>query len=273
MNAPKQHSIDHEDKLLFSLGNTFKPDEEEFEKKIIARLAHERVHPLIETRTSNIKRKSVSVYRLAYVSIFLFLPLMLYLNFGNPFVASPTAQVVAAVGEFSFSNDPTGNKIFSGEIIQTGKDNQISFLMEDRSFVRMDVESKVQTVKPRYIHFLQGRMHAQVAQTSDREQFQIKTSQVEITVLGTEFEVTSSKNSTTVTVIEGKVQVKAQGRTEILEANETLTLSVQDRNAKKQIVNAVQPLWLNRLIEAESKSPVMNVMGKHFPSRSLNALN
>lgn len=272
MNTSKQNFIEKEDELLYTLGNAFKPDEAEFEKKMVARLAHQRAHPLIETRTSNVKARRISVVRLAYASLFLFISVVVYLLIGNPFVTSPIAQVVAAVGEFSLSDDPTGNKLYSGQVIQTGKNNQITLLMEDRSIVRMNVESKVKAVKPRLLLFQQGRMYAQVTQTPDRKQFQIKTPQVEITVLGTEFEVTSTENSTTVTVIEGKVKVKANGRTEILEANETMTVSVQSRYTKKQKVNAVQPLWLDQLIQAESKSPVMNVMEKHFPSRSFNSL-
>ncbi|MEM8889880.1 MAG: FecR domain-containing protein [Bacteroidota bacterium] len=96
--------------------------------------------------------------------------------------------------------------------------------------------------------FLQGEAFFEVEKG---KKFDIKLKDGTVSILGTSFLITEMKDSLEVVCFSGKVQVKAYGYEEILEAGEKV-LAVKDQAPERAETALVQPLWLSTNISLKN---------------------
>jgi transmembrane sensor len=83
--------------------------------------------------------------------------------------------------------------------------------LEDGSRILLDTQSRVRvdyTATARDVELLEGRAHFEVAKDAHRP-FRVRTESVEVVAVGTKFDVATLRGRTTVTLIEGHVNVRS----------------------------------------------------------------
>jgi transmembrane sensor len=83
--------------------------------------------------------------------------------------------------------------------------------LEDGSRILLDTQSRVRvdyTATARDVELLEGRAHFEVAKDA-RRPFRVRTESVEVVAVGTKFDVATLRGRTTVTLIEGHVNVRS----------------------------------------------------------------
>jgi transmembrane sensor len=92
---------------------------------------------------------------------------------------------------------------------QIGESRPIN--LEDGSRILLDTQSRVRvdfTATARDVELLEGRAHFEVAKDA-RRPFRVRTESVEVVAVGTKFDVATLRGRTTVTLIEGHVNVRS----------------------------------------------------------------
>jgi transmembrane sensor len=94
--------------------------------------------------------------------------------------------------------------------IQTGLSETRSVALEDGSHIVLDRSSRLRvafTTDARNVELLDGQAHFEVAKDS-RRPFRVRTGSAEVIAVGTMFDVSTQATRTTVTLIEGRVNVR-----------------------------------------------------------------
>lgn len=115
-----------------------------------------------------------------------------------------TVFLAVAVSIFYFTTP--GPVIYS-----TGVGEQMSFPLEDGSVVTLNAQSSLElayTETERYVRLIQGEALFAVAKDADRP-FQVHTGRTVVRAVGTQFNVRFRGEDTTVTVVEGIVEVRS----------------------------------------------------------------
>ncbi len=122
--------------------------------------------------------------------------------------------VIAALGAvawvaFGLQWEPVAPVARSQYQTQIGETRPID--LEDGSRILLDTQSRVRvdfTATARDVELLEGRAHFEVAKDA-RRPFRVRTESVEVVAVGTRFDVATLHGRTTVTLIEGHVNVRS----------------------------------------------------------------
>ncbi len=128
--------------------------------------------------------------------------------------ASRRKGVIAALGAvawvaFGLQWAPVAPVARSQYQTQIGETRPID--LEDGSRILLDTQSRVRvdfTATARDVELLEGRAHFEVAKDA-RRPFRVRTESVEVVAVGTRFDVATLHGRTTVTLIEGHVNVRS----------------------------------------------------------------
>ncbi len=144
--------------------------------------------------------------------------------------AATAAGFLACIGFWVL---PTALDAFGGSVIRTAVGETRSVVLEDGSRVVLDTSSSLRVAfssSAREIELLDGRAHFEVAKDS-RRPFRVRTQSAEVVAVGTMFDVDARPVRTTVTLIEGRVHVRAladarsRPRDELMTAGQQLGIS------------------------------------------------
>lgn len=162
----------------------------------------------------------------------------------RPAVLSTAASVLLAIGTGVWLFSTSGPGTYS-----TGIGEQISFSLEDGSVVTLNAQSSLEvdfTETERNLRLLAGEALFDVEQDANRP-FQVRTNRAVIRAAGTAFNVWHRGENTTVTVVEGTVDVESLGFP--IEAGTPGPESGElERLRSENSVSAVQATVLNRPI-------------------------
>ncbi len=255
--------------LLRELGKSALPNSEQFEKNLLVRLEKERIRPSYKPSQA-VPWYAMPWMRFAYAAV---IPLLLIVSgtYWYYSATKPIAIVAVALGKISAPNlSSEETPLYPGDTIHSDAAGQASLLLSDYSLIRIDTQSALQLTKQRNIQLLEGRLFAEVARTSNRDQFRIHANDISVIVLGTSFEVDVQKEKTVVTVYEGSVQVDWSGQSKTLTTGDSLSVSMKDKHSQMCRIDENMPDWAKKLYSMESCSPIIKAMREHFPSRSLD---
>jgi transmembrane sensor len=113
----------------------------------------------------------------------------------------------------------------AANLIQTKIGESRTVALEDGSRIVVDASSRVRirfTATARDVELLQGQAYFEVAKDRDRP-FRVRTSFAEVLAVGTSFDVAAHSTRTTVTLIEGRVNVRPVADTAAAASTEVLT--------------------------------------------------
>jgi transmembrane sensor len=123
------------------------------------------------------------------------------------------AAAVACVAAYLFSGLPIpGTAVHSAaqKLFATGIGETRPIVLEDGSRILLDTRSRLRvafTADARDIELLEGQAHFEVA-TDLRRPFRVRSGSAEVVAVGTRFDVAALPTRTTVTLIEGRVNVR-----------------------------------------------------------------
>jgi len=133
----------------------------------------------------------------------------------------------------------------SGNVTETGVGETRVLALDDGSRVVLDTSSRLRvayTSAARDVELLGGRAHFEVAKDAHRP-FLVRTTSAEVVAVGTMFDVSTLSTRTTVTLIEGRVNVrtvadlaKADPRVEALTPGEQLGVTRDGNLLEKTVV-------------------------------------
>jgi transmembrane sensor len=134
----------------------------------------------------------------------------------------------------------------SGNVTETGVGETRVLALDDGSRVVLDTSSRLRvayTSAARDVELLGGRAHFEVAKDAHRP-FRVRTTSAEVVAVGTMFDVSTLSTRTTVTLIEGRVNVrtiagavaKAEPTVEALTPGEQLGITGDGRLLDKTVV-------------------------------------
>jgi transmembrane sensor len=118
-------------------------------------------------------------------------------------------SVIGVAVFLAFPRLPT--KLFATHVYQTQIGKTRSLTLEDGSRIVLDTSSRVRVVyseTARDVELLEGQAHFDVAKNRERP-FRVRTSFAEVVAVGTSFDVAARPQRTTVTLIEGRVNVRS----------------------------------------------------------------
>ncbi|MGH8242905.1 MAG: FecR family protein [Steroidobacteraceae bacterium] len=145
-------------------------------------------------------------------------------------------------------------------VFRTGAGEQRSLVLADGSTVQLNSRSKLRVrfgEDQRDVELLEGQALFQVAKDAERP-FVVKADGVAVRAVGTQFDVYKRKDSTTVTVLEGKVEVasdtsaQAVGKGIVLAAGEQVTVTSAGANEPRHADVAAATAWTQRRIVFDS---------------------
>lgn len=177
----------------------------------------------------------------------------------GPFVTVASACLVACVVfeilPSSVNVEPAHvlRNLFSADIIETPIAERRTVLLEDGSRVMLDAKSRVRVAFDaafRDLELLEGQAHFEVAHDS-RRPFRVRTQSAEVVAVGTKFDVAALSALTTVTLIEGRVNVRAipgksveEPRVEALDPGQQLGITSDGQLlGKKTVTIATVTAW------------------------------
>ena len=174
--------------------------------------------------------------------------------------SSPTAQepslatlaVATGAVECKSSGEwqpmPTGGSIRPGSVIRTGPKVRCEFTTTDGSFVRLNERTECTFVQPRVLELAGGQVWSTVAKAP--EPFRVKTTQAEVTALGTQFDLSCPKvNNAVLTVVEGATKVQGRFGTRTVRSGQQLTIDEGQAGEPRQAEDLmVATRWVNELL-------------------------
>lgn len=183
----------------------------------------------------------------------------------NPSVATapaarPVAQLALATGAVfvcpSGSNDwrplESGGPVQAGMKVRTGPKVRCEFKMDDGSEVRLNSQTEVTLASARRVDVASGQVFSSVQKQPAGEQFVVKAAptQATLTALGTTFDVSCESARTTLTVLDGSVEVDARGSKNVVKGGEALTVAADGRlEDKRQVQNLMQATqWVDEVL-------------------------
>lgn len=147
------------------------------------------------------------------------------------YVASCAVVVALMAVLFSFQ----GFHFFNDVKYVTGTGEQRSFVLSDHSVVYLNAESKL-TVEmddaERIVNLIRGEAYFDIAHDADRPFF-VHSPEAVVRVVGTKFNVKRNREDTTVSVVDGKVSVKARNTMDYLPIPESAL--IKDGGEDKEI--------------------------------------
>lgn len=183
------------------------------------------------------------------------------------FLAASLAMLCCAVALSWFMLSP--------ERYETGIGEQRSVLLDDGSLVTLNTDSQIEVKysdQRRLVRLVRGEALFKVAHEPERP-FDVDTGNAVVRAVGTQFNVDRRADRTTVSVVEGKVQVTAdpienpalpapggtaateQSETEILAAAQRVVLTESGMSAPESIANlAPVTAWTQRQLVFENQS-------------------
>jgi len=153
-------------------------------------------------------------------------------------VASAGAIAACLLAYAAFMMLPPGISSPAAQVIVTPPNGTRTIALSDNSRLILDSSSRVRlafTDRVRDIELLEGQAHFEVAHEANRP-FRVRTRAAEIVAVGTTFDVAALAAQTTVTLIEGRVNVRAisaapeaQQRVQSLSPGQQLGISADGR--------------------------------------------
>jgi len=178
--------------------------------------------------------------------------------------------VIAAFGCFQLMSLRATKDIVATHVGETR-----GVTLEDGTRMVLDTGSRVKiafSVAARDIELLQGQAHFEVAQETPRP-FRVRTSAVEVVALGTAFDVAALPSRTTVTLIEGRVKVRAiagaaagDSRTEMLTPGQQWGVDAAGRTlGEKEVKIADVTAWQrgNVVIDDDPLEEALTVINRY----------
>ncbi|WP_297097455.1 FecR family protein [uncultured Draconibacterium sp.] len=145
--------------------------------------------------------------------------------------------VLAGYFVYDLTSQSANNKAWIAE--------QTEVYLPDSSFVLLNADSKIRFAESGWENKrnveLQGDAFFRVKKGS---QFNVKTKQGKVTVLGTEFEVKDRTDFYEVTCYSGSVKVLANEHSVVLKPNDVFRI-IDNKNENYTIANKTEPDWLN----------------------------
>jgi transmembrane sensor len=135
-------------------------------------------------------------------------------------IAATCVAAYIALGLPGMPVDPSVKNLLSiKNVIETGVGETRVVALEDGSRIVLDTKSRLRiafTANTRSIELLDGQAQFEVAKDPDRP-FRVRTRSAEVVAVGTKFDVATLQALTTVTLIEGRVNVRTISGTSQLE--------------------------------------------------------
>ena len=138
--------------------------------------------------------------------------------------------------------------------------------LEDGSNVELNSRSRIQirfSPQQREVELLEGQALFQVAKDSHRP-FVVRSDELRVRAVGTQFDVNRKATGTTITVVEGRVAV----RTQLLSAGEQLTVSDQTPHSEPQHTSpAAATAWTQGqlVLDSETLAEVVEEFNRYSP--------
>jgi len=131
--------------------------------------------------------------------------------FGVGAVAAACVTACVVFGLLPMEGVPSLQNLIAKNLIETGVGETRAVTLEDGSRIVLDTSSRLRVVfktAARDVELLEGQAHFEVAKDSHRP-FRVRTNSAEVVAVGTMFDVAALSALTTVTLIEGRVNVRA----------------------------------------------------------------
>jgi transmembrane sensor len=126
-------------------------------------------------------------------------------------VGSVVGLAAICVAAYMLSGWPGSHlRLFARNVFETGLGKTQAITLDDGSSVLLDRRSRLRvafTSTTRDVELLEGQAHFEVAKEAGRP-FRVRTSSAEVVAVGTTFDVANLRTRTTVTLIEGRVNVR-----------------------------------------------------------------
>jgi transmembrane sensor len=161
------------------------------------------------------------------------------------FVSAATIAAAGMLAYLAFSMVSTRQGV-PAEIIETRIGETRAVMLSDGSRLVLDTTSRARiafTWAARDIELLEGQAHFEVAKDRVRP-FRVRTGSAEVVAVGTLFDVAASSGRTTVTLIEGRVNVRsiagtrqAKAKLEVMRPGQQLGVSSDGRFLGAKTVN------------------------------------
>jgi ferric-dicitrate binding protein FerR (iron transport regulator) len=159
-------------------------------------------------------------------------------------IAASLLFIIAAIFVFNKINE--GNN--SVEYLAT---TNKTIDLQDGSHIWMQKNSKLNQTSYRNVS-LDGQAYFDIAK-DPKTPFEVSTHHGKITVLGTEFNIITSKDKTQIYVSEGKVKVEYAGKKQILEVSQMITISENEMAvASSPFIKPVH--WKNKILSFENNN-------------------
>ena len=165
-------------------------------------------------------------------------------------IAAIFVFVLAALFTFrSFTDETTNNLVYKGDQVKNVN-------LEDGSDVLLEAQTVITQTAFRNIN-LQGKAYFDIAK-NPQIPFVIVLNHGLVTVLGTEFNINTTSEKTSIVVTEGKVKISYRNKEYTLSAGDGITIN--DKDVVVQSKHVLQPeVWKNRILRFENQS-LYNVM-------------
>lgn len=271
MNAHKNKQREVElEAILNAIAPAADPDMDKIQRNIHRQLV------LGNTKPSSSSNHYSMFWRLSYGVLTIFLAGFVWLTFFNE-PSRPDALIVYTEGNEVAITDSSQNWVpakqddgfYLGSTIQTGPNSRTTIMLSDSAIIRLDVSSKV-VVKSRHeLELESGKLFASVSKRRNGETpFAVYAGDVDVTVLGTEFEVARANQDVSVSVEKGHVRV-AKSDTNFRNLLKGAAVSYQQTNlGTPQNVNVKQiALWKNNMMKRDA-TLIQAIVSRIYPSRS-----
>ena len=146
----------------------------------------------------------------------------------------------------------TGGSVAPGSLVRTGPNVRCEFVLSDKSEMRLNASSEVRFNAPRQFDLLSGQIFSSV--TAADLPFTVAAAQASIIAVGTQFDVQSTADRATVTVVSGSAKIQGKSSEMLVRSGEQSQIRGGDPRDKQTVENlVVATRWVNELVAMKGR--------------------
>lgn len=146
----------------------------------------------------------------------------------------------------------SGGSVYPGTLVRTAPGVRCEFVLADKSELRMNASSEVRFNAPRRFDLLNGQIFSSV--TAADLPFTVAAAQATITAMGTQFDIHSTGDRATVTVVSGSARVQGKSSESLVRSGEQMQIQAGHPRDKQAVENLmVATRWVNELVAMKGR--------------------
>ena len=162
-------------------------------------------------------------------------------------------------GQSTWSVLPTGARVTAGTRLRTGDGVRCEFRTIDGSEIRLDEKTEIALQSARRFELAGGQAWSSVAHQASQP-FEAVASTVTFTALGTQFDLRTKPDETSLTVVEGSVRADGGGKTVVVEHGKQFVCAPGRLGNPRPVENlAMATRWVNEILVLKGRDdPELN---------------